>query len=85
MSPFPVLVVLLCCAAPVPSAATQSRPDPLDARVPVPPAVHRGAAARPRPVDDPPPVAWPVANERVGRIGGWRSYARETLPPEAPR
>ena len=29
------------------------------------------------------PDAWRTANERVARIGGWRTYARDTLPNES--
>lgn len=35
---------------------------------------------------DEPAVPWREANDRVGRIGGWRAYAREAqaaAPPEA--
>jgi hypothetical protein len=26
-------------------------------------------------------ISWREANDRVGRIGGWRAYARESQPP----
>jgi hypothetical protein len=29
-------------------------------------------------------VDWRTANDRVARVGGWRTYARETLPERAP-
>jgi hypothetical protein len=64
------------------AAHAQSRPDPLDARTPVPPVVHKSPP--PKPADNPPPADWRAANQRVERIGGWRTYAREQLP-EAPR
>lgn len=59
--------------------ATPARlPDPTDARQPVPPLVHRSALAPASAAAlDSPPVAWPAANAQVGRIGGWRAYARE--------
>ena len=64
------------------SAAAQTpRPDPADARAKVPPAVAKKAPP-PTSADDPPRVDWRAANDRVERVGGWRTYARETLPPE---
>lgn len=63
------------------SALAQPRPDPADSRAPVPPVAVRKAPP-PQPADDPPPIDWRAANARVERVGGWRSYARETLPPE---
>ena len=30
-----------------------------------------------RPFDDAPVAAWRASNDTVGRIGGWRAYARE--------
>lgn len=69
-----VAVLLIASSA----AQAQSRPDPLDARAPVPPVVHKSPP--PKPADDPPPADWRAANERVERIGGWRAYAREKLP-----
>lgn len=62
-------------------AASPPRPDPADPAAPVPPAVHRPAFRDHRPAADPPPARWPEANAHVGRIGGWRSYAREAAAP----
>lgn len=28
--------------------------------------------------------SWKAANDNVGRIGGWREYAKEARPPAAP-
>jgi hypothetical protein len=28
--------------------------------------------------------SWKAANDNVGRIGGWRAYAKEARPPAAP-
>ncbi|MFG6439177.1 hypothetical protein [Roseateles sp. LKC17W] len=66
------------------SAAAQTpRPDPADAHAKVPSAVARKAMPLPS-ADDPPRVDWRAANDRVERVGGWRTYARETLPAEKP-
>lgn len=37
-----------------------------------------------RPFSDQPAVSWREANDAVGRIGGWRAYARETQQEAAP-
>lgn len=63
------------------SAFAQPRPDPADARAKVPPVTIR-KPPQPQAADDPPPADWRAANDRVERVGGWRTYARETLPPE---
>jgi len=36
-----------------------------------------------RAYDEQPVESWREANERVGRIGGWRAYARETMADPA--
>ena len=52
-------------------------PDPLDAAAAVPAVDYRSAFADYRPLDDVEPVAWRESNDIVGRVGGWRAYARE--------
>jgi hypothetical protein len=54
-----------------------ARPDPADARATVPSLEHRSAFARARAGTASGPIGWREANDRVGRIGGWRAYARE--------
>lgn len=66
-------------AQPAPQPA---RPDPLDARAPVPPAVHVSPLARFRSAHDVPVGSWKDANDTVTRIGGWRTYTREAHAPE---
>jgi len=69
------------------AAAAQTappRPDPLDARAAVPRVEHRSALAGYRAHVPAEPADWRAANERVNRIGGWRSYAREATSPESP-
>ncbi|MDH4053145.1 MAG: hypothetical protein OEU93_16355 [Rubrivivax sp.] len=60
-------------------------PDPLDAGAVVPPLVHHSTLASYRRLGDDKPVPWLEANETVGRIGGWRAYAREAAEPLAPQ
>ncbi len=60
----------------------QSRPDPADPAIQVPPATYRSAFADYRPLDEAPVGDWRAANDEVGRIGGWRAYAREAQAPD---
>lgn len=77
-----VLAVLLMPAAAAaqdrPAARAEARPatDPGAATAPL---VHRSALSSYRRSggEDPPATAWREANDTVGRIGGWRAYARE--------
>jgi hypothetical protein len=59
-----------------------ARADPLDPQAPVPPVVHRSAFDGYRRFEPGSRVPWPVANETVNRLGGWRHYAREAAQPE---
>jgi len=58
-------------------------PDPLDPKAAVTAPAHRSAFDGYRRHDDVKPLPWQQANDTVGRIGGWRSYAREAAaaPP----
>jgi hypothetical protein len=62
--------------APV-AAATPARPDPTDARSPVPPLQHQSAFSTYRRSTDTPVGAWRALNDATARAGGWRAYARE--------
>lgn len=54
-----------------------TRPDPGEASAPVPPVVHRSAFTGYRPQRATPSRDWKASNDDVGRIGGWKAYARE--------
>lgn len=83
MPPVLPALVLFAGALTLADAPAQTRqPDPLNARAPVPPAVPQ--TPPPRAASEPAPVDWRTANDRVARVGGWRTYARETLPERAP-
>jgi len=72
-----LLSTLVAAQAAPPPPVPPSRPDPLDAQATVPPLVyHSPLSSYRRQVDDK-PLPWREANDTVGRIGGWRSYARE--------
>jgi hypothetical protein len=71
-------------AGSVPPANSSSTPSPLDATVPVPLLAHESAFARYRGLTDAEATRpWKETNEHVGRIGGWRVYAREAQQPES--
>jgi hypothetical protein len=61
----------------VTAAGAQSRPDPADPAARVPAAAYRSPFADYRPLGDEAVGNWRAANDEVGRIGGWREYARE--------
>lgn len=56
-------------------------PDPLDARAPVPPALHGSPLTRYRAAGEVALGSWKEANDTVARVGGWRAYAREAQAP----
>jgi len=66
--------LLLACAA---SAQATDQPDPLDPAAVVDPVRHQSAFQGFRTHGDPTVGDWRAVNETVGRIGGWRTYARE--------
>ena len=72
-------VALLAASASVAaqSVAVAGRPDPRDANAPVPPAMHQSPFAKYRPFAAEVLGPWRDANDEVGRIGGWKAYARE--------
>jgi hypothetical protein len=78
------LVSALCAAAAAGAFAAPVQPtlaDPLDPQAPVPQTVHRSALAGYRAYQALPPPDWRAANDKVGRIGGWRVYLREAQQP----
>ena len=58
-------------------ASAQPRPDPGDPEARVPAAVYRSPFADYRALGEETVGNWRRANDEVGRIGGWREYARE--------
>lgn len=81
-------VAILVVAFPVSAQSSVQSPnsvrrDPLDAKAPVPPLAYRSAFSDYKPLGED-KVGWRQANDEVGRIGGWRVYAREANAPDAP-
>jgi hypothetical protein len=68
-------------AASAPRAVMPEPSDPSDPGARVPPLRHDSVLAQRRGVAPAvSPVPWRDANEQVNRIGGWRSYLRESAP-----
>lgn len=70
------------------ATALASPSDPSDPATPVPALRHDSTTARHRPLAEPQVAPWQSSNDTVGRIGGWRAYAREahdraSAPPSA--
>jgi len=80
--------VLPCAAllfSPAAVAQTAARSDPAaaDVIVPVPPLTYASPFARYRAYVDAEVAPWRETNDTVGRIGGWREYAREAAQSAA--
>lgn len=79
------LAVAAAAAQGTPSSqAMRPAADPLDATAKVAPLLYKSALATYKRHGESEAVPWREANDRVGRIGGWRAYAREANAAEAP-
>ena len=65
-------------------AQAQAQSDPFDATVAVPPVAYRSSFTGYRGLSEQPVGDWRAANDTVGRIGGWKAYAKEAQDPETP-
>lgn len=61
----------------LPAGAWAMPPDPLDAAAPAPALSYQSPLEHYQGWRDQPLESWREANELVGRIGGWRTYAQE--------
>lgn len=83
-------LILAAAAACLPaSAAAQaaeapptSRPE--DSRVSIPALVYQTPFAQYRPLSESKVSSWKFVNDEVGRIGGWKVYARESYEAAVP-
>jgi hypothetical protein len=82
----PVLALALWTSAAHGQAAPPAAaPDtPATAMPDTTPAAFRSALEGYKPYADDSMVPWKEANDSVGRIGGWREYARQARQPQAP-
>jgi hypothetical protein len=69
----------------LPASAWAMPPDPLDAAAPAPALSYQSPLEHYQGWREQPIASWREANELVGRIGGWRTYAQEPYsePPAA--
>jgi hypothetical protein len=79
---FGACVALPAHTAPAAAPAREAVADPLDAKAAVPPVRHRSALRGYRSAHEVPATPWREANDTVGRVGGWRAYAREAAAPD---
>ena len=78
----PAALVAAACSTQAQTARPPARPDPLDPNANVPALAIPSPLKSYRRLRDETPIPWREANDTVGRIGGWRVYAREAQPPE---
>lgn len=80
----PAALCVLAVAAAAQTAPTFVRKaNPLDASASVPAVVYESAFRHDRRRADGTVTPWRESNDTVGRIGGWRAYAREAQQPES--
>lgn len=78
MAPYFAVVIAAAASAPLATVANaQLRADPAAPSARVPAATYRSPFADYRVLGDEAVGNWRAANDEVGRIGGWREYARE--------
>lgn len=65
-------------------AANPGAPSPGDPQATVPPLVYQSPFARYRPLGEAAVAPWKAVNDEVGRIGGWKVYAREAHEAAVP-
>jgi hypothetical protein len=61
--------------------ADTSQDDPADAAIRVRPLVYQSSFATYQAFSEQEVKAWRESNDNVGRIGGWRAYAKEAQKP----
>jgi hypothetical protein len=78
----PLAAAFLAAAA----AAQSSAPAPsaADPGTPSTPLAYRSPLAGYQAFTEENVISWSEANDTVGRIGGWREYARESARPASP-
>ena len=74
---FAAVIAAAAAASSATVANAQSRADPADPSARVPAATYRSPFSDYRLLGDEAVGNWRAANDEVGRIGGWREYARE--------
>ena len=65
-------------------AQSAAPPDPSDPSASVLPTRYKSSFSGVRPFTEEPIGDWKAANDNVERIGGWRTYLKESRTPDAP-
>ncbi len=73
----PALAFMVSQAVWAQEVAPKMAADPPSSQVPAPPIVYQSTFTQYQPWTDEPVQSWREANDQVGRIGGWRAYAKE--------
>ena len=68
---------IFACIGAVSGQAIAAAPDPVDANAVIPATIYQSPFAGYRPLGEDKETPWRDANDTVGKIGGWRAYARE--------
>jgi hypothetical protein len=79
---YPLFFALIVSAAGAAAEPADKPAGPADASVRVPAIKYESAFAGYRPLHTEALIPWKAANDEVGRIGGWRVYAREAREPD---
>ena len=68
---------IFACIGAVSGQAIAAASDPADVNAVIPATIYKSPFADYRPLGEDKDTPWRDANETVGKIGGWRAYARE--------
>ena len=68
---------MLACISAIFGQVQAAAPDPTNANAGIPATTYRSPFAEYRPLGEDKNTAWKDANDTVGKVGGWRAYARE--------
>ncbi|MCY7388256.1 MAG: hypothetical protein LH481_09370 [Burkholderiales bacterium] len=69
--------ISVACISVACSQVVAAGPDPADAAAAIPPTIYKSPFVDYRALGEDKNTPWKDANETVGKIGGWRAYARE--------
>lgn len=73
----PILFGISVCVSTALATTSAATPDPTDASAAVPAMKYESPFATYRQLGEDKSTVWRDANDTVGKIGGWRAYARE--------
>ena len=79
---FPMCLAAVLAVQSVNLTVAFAAPDPASAQAPALPVQYRSPFRDYHPLGEDKLIPWKAANDEVGKIGGWRVYAREAREPE---